>query len=66
VQERLTEQIFTALSYILKTNDIAVKITATHYCIKARGIKDQQSAMTTTKLGGKFKKMEVRSEFLNI
>jgi len=66
VQERLTEQIYTALSIILKTNDIAVKIVATHYCIKARGIKDQQSEMTTTKLGGKFKKMEVRSEFLSI
>jgi GTP cyclohydrolase I len=66
VQERLTEQIYCALQYILKTDNIAIKIVATHYCIKARGIKDQQSEMTTTKLGGKFKKLAIRSEFLTI
>lgn len=66
IQERLTEQIFYALSYILDTKDIAVKIKAVHYCVKARGVKDVTSNTTTTKLGGLFKNAEVRNEFLNL
>ncbi len=66
IQERLTEQIFYALSYILDSKDIAVKIKAVHYCVKARGVKDLTSNTTTTKLGGVFKNPEVRNEFLNL
>jgi len=66
IQERLTEQIFHTLSMILNTNDVAVKIKATHYCVKSRGIEDQASDTTTTKLGGEFMKPEVRNEFLNL
>ena len=66
IQERLTEQIFHALSYILETEDVAVKITATHYCVKSRGVEDSNSETTTTKLGGAFKKSEsTRLEFLS-
>ena len=64
IQERLTEQIFFALSYILETEDIAVKIKATHYCVKARGVKDVTSNTTTTKLGGAFKDPIAKNEFL--
>ena len=67
VQERLTEQIFWALSYVLQTKDIAVLIKATHYCVKARGIQDVNSTTTTSKLGGVFKnEPEARHEFLNL
>jgi len=67
IQERLTEQIFHALNYILETDNIAVKIQATHFCVKARGIQDVNSKTTTTKLGGVFKSNQsVRMEFLNI
>ena len=66
IQERLTEQIFYALQYILKTEDIAISIKATHYCVKARGIQDVQSSTTTSKLGGKFRDQELRNEFLNL
>lgn len=66
IQERLTEQIFWALSYILGTENIAVKIKAVHYCVKARGVRDVTSNTTTTKLGGVFKDADVRNEFLNI
>jgi len=66
IQERLTEQIFYALNCILKTDNIAVKIKAVHYCVKARGVKDVTSNTTTTKLGGIFKQNEVRNEFLNL
>ena len=64
IQERLVEQIYYALNYILQTEDIIVIINAVHYCVKARGIKDINSNTTTSKLGGKFKNPEVRKEFL--
>jgi|TARA_R100000084_G_scaffold38927_2_gene15698 GTP cyclohydrolase I len=65
IQERLTEQIYYALNCILETDNIAVKIKAVHYCVKSRGVKDVTSSTITTKLGGVFKKIEVRNEFLN-
>ena len=66
IQERLTEQIFYALKFILDTEDIAISIKATHYCVKARGIQDVNSSTTTSKLGGKFRDPELRNEFLNL
>lgn len=66
IQERLTEQIFYALSYILGTEDCAISINATHYCVKSRGIQDVNSYTVTSKLGGRFKEPEVRNEFLNL
>jgi GTP cyclohydrolase I len=66
IQERLTEQIYHALSFILGTDDIAVQIKATHYCVKSRGVTDQNSDTTTSKVGGCFKEPTVRNEFLNL
>lgn len=63
IQERLTLQIYHALSCILNNKDIAVSITATHFCVKARGVNDTHSQTTTSKLGGKFMDAEVRAEF---
>ena len=34
IQERLTEQIFHTLQFILETEDVAVMIDAQHYCVK--------------------------------
>ena len=65
IQERLTEQIYYALSFILETEDIAVEISAVHHCVKSRGIMDTNSYTMTRKLGGKFLVPEVRNEFLN-
>ena len=65
VQERLTQQIFVALQALLNTRNVAVSITATHYCVKARGVKDPTSYTTTTALGGHFKNNpSSRHEFL--
>ena len=67
IQERLTEQVYHALSFILDTEDVAVLIEAEHFCVKARGIKDVGSSTVTSKLGGIFKtRPEVRAEFINI
>jgi GTP cyclohydrolase I len=65
IQERLTEQVLLALQTLLETEDVAVSITATHFCVKARGVRDVNSRTTTTALGGGFKtRPETRKEFL--
>ena len=65
VQERLTQQILVALQTLLKTDDVAVSIEATHYCVKSRGVMDAASATQTTALGGAFKASHrTRDEFL--
>ncbi len=65
IQERLTAQIKRALELILETEDVAVMITAVHYCVKSRGVHDTHSETTTTALNGVFRDAEVRAEFLN-
>jgi GTP cyclohydrolase I len=65
VQERLTQQILVALQVLLETNDVAITINATHYCVKSRGVMDSTSDTTTTALGGIFKaNIHTRAEFL--
>lgn len=67
IQERLTEQIFHTLTYILETQDIAVMIDAKHYCVASRGVEDTSSSTVTCKLGGGFKTdPAARAEFLSI
>ena len=67
IQERLTEQIFHALQFILETEDVAVMIDAQHYCVKSRGVEDTGSSTITSRLGGGFKTdPAARAEFLNI
>ncbi|TOB92559.1 hypothetical protein CGJ97_16410 [Vibrio parahaemolyticus] len=56
IQERLTSQIFVALKTLLEVEDVYVKLEATHYCVKSRGIRDTTSSTTTVKSGGKLKK----------
>ncbi|MDO6619765.1 MULTISPECIES: GTP cyclohydrolase I FolE [unclassified Shewanella] len=55
VQERLTQQVLVALQTLLETDDVAISINATHYCVKSRGIMDTQSYTKTSALGGCFK-----------
>ncbi len=66
VQERLTNQILVALQTLLGTDDVAVSIDATHYCVKSRGVMDSNSQTSTTALGGCFiDNIHTRAEFLN-
>jgi GTP cyclohydrolase I len=66
VQERLTQQVLIALQTLLETDNVAVTINATHYCVKARGVRDASSTTETTALGGLFKQnASTRAEFLN-
>jgi len=67
IQERLTEQIFHTLQFILGTEDVAVMIDAQHYCVKSRGVEDTGSSTVTSRLGGGFKNdPAVRNEFYQI
>ena len=67
IQERLTEQVFHTLQYILDTEDVAVLIDAQHYCVKSRGVEDTGSSTVTVRLGGGFKNdPAVRNEFYQI
>ena len=65
VQERLTQQILVTLQALLETDNVAVSISAVHYCVKARGVMDASSSTQTTALGGLFKRSDkTRNEFL--
>lgn len=65
VQERLTQQVLVALQTLLETDDVAVSIEATHYCVKSRGVMDANSSTQTTALGGLFKtRHKTRAEFI--
>jgi GTP cyclohydrolase I len=67
VQERLTEQVYHALSYILGTENVAVVIDAEHFCVKMRGVEDPHSLTITSRLGGKFKTDPMlRAEFMHL
>jgi GTP cyclohydrolase I len=67
IQERLTEQIFHTLQFILDTEDVAVMIDAKHYCVSSRGVEDTGSSTVTVRLGGGFKSdPAARNEFLSI
>lgn len=67
VQERLTEQIAEAISFITESPDVAVYIVGTHFCVKSRGIQDVGSTTMTLATRGAFaeERSEIRREFLN-
>lgn len=65
VQERLTQQVMVAIQALTGSDDVAVSINATHYCVKARGIRDTSSYTKTIALGGAFETdAQLRSEFM--
>lgn len=67
VQERLTNQIWHALAFILETENVAVYVDAVHFCVKSRGVQDMNSSTVTSKLGGEFMTdPAVRAEFMSL
>ena len=64
VQERLTEQIADELKRVLKTDDVALVIDASHMCVSTRGIEDTASSTVTAHYSGKFKDENTKKEFL--
>ena len=65
VQERLNIQIVRALQRILKTDDVACIIDATHMCVNSRGIRHIDCSTVTGEFGGKFKDKLTKREFLD-
>ena len=64
VQERLTVQIAECLKEALQSEDVAVRIDATHLCVASRGIRDSKSGTTTTHFSGRFQQERLKAEFL--
>lgn len=67
VQERLSEQIAEAISFIAQTPDVAVHIEAKHYCVASRGIQDVNSSTITLSTRGIFSDIgsAIRNEFIS-
>ena len=65
VQERLTEEIASALDLVLKPAGVGVVIEAFHLCMMMRGVEKQNSKTITSAVRGAFKDdAKTREEFL--
>ena len=66
-QERITHSVANDIESILTPLGCAVIIEAQHGCMKCRGVKKQNSVMTTSSMRGVFfEKSEARSELLQL
>jgi GTP cyclohydrolase I len=67
VQERLTEQIASAVDHVLKPQGVGVVIEAYHLCMMMRGVEKQNSKTITSALRGLFRSdPRTREEFLTL
>ncbi len=67
VQERLTEQIATAVEEVLQPQGVAVVIEAAHMCMMMRGVEKQNSSTITSAMRGTFRDdPKTRDEFLRL
>jgi GTP cyclohydrolase IA len=67
VQERLTEQIASAIDDVLKPSGVGVVIEAYHLCMMMRGVEKQNSKTITSAVRGAFKDdAKTREEFLHL
>ena len=67
IQERLTEQIASALDGLIKPRGVAVVIEASHTCMTMRGVNKQRSRMTTSSMKGLFREdAAARGEMLQL
>ncbi|HJQ19799.1 MAG TPA: GTP cyclohydrolase I FolE [Gemmatimonadaceae bacterium] len=67
VQERLTEQIASAIQDALEPRGVGVVIEAVHLCMMMRGVEKQNSSTITSALLGDFRSCAMtRAEFLRL
>ena len=67
IQERLTQQIATALMGPIDAEGVAVVIEAKHLCMMMRGVEKQNSKMVTSAMLGCFRDdIATRNEFLKL
>lgn len=67
IQERIGQQVTSALDEYLQPLGSACVIEAQHLCMACRGVMKQNSVMVTSSLTGEFlNKIEVRQEFMSL
>ncbi|HET7273787.1 MAG TPA: GTP cyclohydrolase I FolE [Longimicrobiaceae bacterium] len=67
VQERLTEQIASAIEEVLHPQGVGVVIEAAHLCMMMRGVEKQNSMTITSAMKGAFlEDIRTREEFLRL
>ncbi|ERN41298.1 GTP cyclohydrolase I [Rubidibacter lacunae KORDI 51-2] len=67
VQERLTQQIASALQGLLRPQGVAVVVEATHMCMVMRGVQKPGSWTVTSSMQGVFAENDsTRQEFMNL
>jgi GTP cyclohydrolase I len=67
VQERLTEQVASAIEEVLEPHGVGVVIEAFHMCMMMRGVEKQNSRTITSALRGGFRDdAKTRDEFLRL
>jgi GTP cyclohydrolase I len=67
VQERLTEQVASALDEVLKPQGVGVIVEAYHLCMMMRGVEKQNSKTITSAVRGRFRTdPRTREEFLTL
>ena len=67
MQERLTEQVATAIEAVLAPRGVGVVIEAIHMCMMMRGVEKQNSRTITSALRGVFRDDgKTRDEFLRL
>jgi GTP cyclohydrolase IA len=67
VQERLTQEIATAIMDTLQPHGVAVVIEASHLCMMMRGVEKQNSKAVTSAMLGVFRtRQSTRMEFLEL
>src|SRR6202008_3058311 len=67
VQERLTEQVASAIMEVLEPEGVGVVIEAAHLCMMMRGVEKQNSKTITSAMKGAFREdPKTRDEFLHL
>jgi GTP cyclohydrolase I len=67
VQERLTQQIASAIECAVQPQGVAVVLEAQHLCMMTRGVQKQGSLMVTSSVSGEFHEDEkTRAEFFQL
>lgn len=67
IQEKMTQQIATAIAEVLKPKGVAVVIEAHHQCMSCRGVGKNSTSMITSSMLGVFRtEAGARAEFLSL
>jgi len=65
VQEKLTAQIATCITEVLKPRGVGVVVSAVHECMTTRGVHKRNVSMVTSRMTGVFRSdARTRAEFL--